>query len=118
MIVQFCSDDPDTFSNAALLVQNDCDAVDLNLGCPQGIARRGHYGSFLQVEWELTYRISKNYSSKLFDPIYLKNFSWKCSKNLKVPVTAKIRVFEDIEKTVEYAKNLEKAGVSLLTVIY
>ena len=34
-------------------------------------------------------------------------------KNLKVPVTAKIRVFEDIDKTVEYAKMIEKTGISV-----
>jgi hypothetical protein len=27
--------------NAALLAEPHCDAIDLNLGCPQGIAKRG-----------------------------------------------------------------------------
>ena len=34
--------------------------------------------------------------------------------NVKVPITAKIRIFPDIQKSVEYAKMIEKAGVSVI----
>lgn len=37
-------------------------------------------------------------------------------RGLKVPVTCKLRVFPEIEKTIEYAKMLVEAGASLLTV--
>ena len=39
--IQFCSNDPEVFTEAALLAEPYCDAVDLNLGCPQIIAKRG-----------------------------------------------------------------------------
>ena len=43
LVVQFCGDDPATILAAARLVERQCVAVDLNCGCPQGIAKCGHY---------------------------------------------------------------------------
>ena len=38
------------------------------------------------------------------------------AQNLVVPVTAKIRVFNDVQRTVEYARMIEAAGASVLAV--
>lgn len=44
---------------AAKLAEQHCDAIDINLGCPQAIAKRGRYGAFLQDDWDLLKNIGK-----------------------------------------------------------
>ena len=97
--VQFCANDPEKLLASAKLVQPYCDAVDLNLGCPQGIAKKGHYGAFLQEDQDLIYRLINT-----------------LHKGLDVPVTAKFRILDTREKTLQYAKVLLSAGASIITV--
>lgn len=99
LFVQFCANDADAFSRAAQLVEDRCDAVDLNLGCPQLIAKRGHYGAHMMEDW-----------SKI------RNMIEKARITAKVRITAKIRKFDDDLVTLRYAKMLQNAGVSVLTI--
>jgi tRNA-dihydrouridine synthase 1 len=99
LTVQFCSNDPSDLLAAAKHVAPFCDAVDLNLGCPQGIAKRGKYGAFLQEDWALIARMIRT-----------------LHEELSVPITAKMRVLETREKTLEYAKTILDAGASIITV--
>lgn len=56
-VFQFCGSDPEVLLEAARLAEPYCDAVDINIGCPQAIAKRGRYGAFLQDDWDLLQRI-------------------------------------------------------------
>ncbi|KAK6353185.1 hypothetical protein TWF696_005172 [Orbilia brochopaga] len=97
--IQFCANDPAHLLAAAKLAQPHCDAIDLNLGCPQGIAKKGHYGAFLQEE-----------------PDLIHNLISTLHNNLDIPITAKIRILDTKEKTLAYARLVLDAGASILTV--
>jgi len=84
---------------AAKFVENDCDAVDINLGCPQGIAKKGNYGSFLLEKKDLIVSMVK-----------------KLKAELAVPVTCKIRLLPTEAQTLDLALAIQEAGASLLTV--
>jgi tRNA-dihydrouridine synthase 1 len=99
LFVQFCGNDAEIVLKAAQLVEDKCDAVDLNLGCPQGIAKKGNYGSFLMEKWDVVHTILHTLSVEL-----------------KIPVTAKMRVFDDLELTLRYARMLRDTGIHVLAV--
>lgn len=98
-MVQFCANDPQYLIKAAHMVAPYCDAVDINFGCPQRIAKRGNYGAFLMDDWKIVESLVR-----------------ELSQSLSIPVTCKIRVFPDVEKTVAYARMIEAAGCQLLAV--
>jgi len=99
LIAQFAGDNEDDLVRAAEYIQHEVDAVDLNLGCPQKIARRGHYGAFLLDEQELVVSLLAHMVRKL-----------------TVPITAKIRLLPNERDTLELAKAIEGTGVALLTI--
>lgn len=99
LLVQFCANDPATLLAAAKLVEDRCDGVDINFGCPQRIARRGNYGAFL-----------------MDDLPRVESLVSVLARNLRVPVTCKIRIFPELERTLAYARMIEAAGCSLLAV--
>ena len=72
--MQFCANDPATLLAAAKLVEGHCTGVDLNLGCPQRIAKRGNYGAFLMDDLDRVRAMVET-----------------LAKNLAVPVTVKVR---------------------------
>ena len=99
LIVQLAGDSIPVMVQSALMIQPYCDAIDVNFGCPQGIARRGHYGAFL-----------------LEEPQVLADLVSAMSSNLDIPLFCKIRILNNPSKTIKIAQLLEKSGCSLLTV--
>jgi tRNA-dihydrouridine synthase 1 len=99
LVVQFCANNPDTLLRAATMVADRCDAVDINFGCPQDIARRGRYGAFL-----------------MDDPDRVHDLILTLKERLPVPVWAKFRVFPDLDATLRFARMVEAAGASAVAV--
>ena len=106
LIAQLCGGtDPETMLQCALQLQDYCDGIDINCGCPQGIARRGNYGAFLLEKEETLLTLVK----------YL-------VPRLKVPLSVKVRLLpeEDVAKRLTASlalyRKLADAGIHLLTI--
>ena len=99
LVLQLAGYDPEMVLRAAKIYEDKVDIVDLNLGCPQNIAKKGKYGAFLMEDEETVYKIVEH-----------------CVKNLKIPFSVKIRIFKDKARTLIFAKKLEELGICMLTV--
>lgn len=53
LFIQLCGHDPEILLKAGKLFEGKCEAIDINFGCPQYIAKRGFYGAYLLEDTSL-----------------------------------------------------------------
>jgi len=101
VFAQLAGHDPDVVLAAAKRIEASglVDAIDLNFGCPQDIARRGKYGAFLLEDPEVVIALVRRLAS-----------------DLSIPVTAKVRLLPSLSESIALCKRIEEAGASVLTV--
>uniref|UniRef100_A0AC34QZP2 DUS-like FMN-binding domain-containing protein n=1 Tax=Panagrolaimus sp. JU765 TaxID=591449 RepID=A0AC34QZP2_9BILA len=98
-IIQFCANEPETLLMACRYVEGFCQGVDLNLGCPQLIAKRGNYGAYLQEKRDLI--------REMVNKVYRQSL---------LPISVKVRIQDSVAETISYVKMLEEAGASMITI--
>lgn len=118
LIAQLCGSDPDVVLEAAQLLEPHVDGIDINCGCPQGIARRGNYGAFLLEQEDTLLTLVRH-----------------LTKHLRVPLSVKVRllpppnsnhlgedpryhaeVFDIPKHSLELYSKLVDSGIHLLTI--
>lgn len=53
LFIQFCGNDPEILLKGGKKLEGKCESIDINLGCPQYIAKRGFYGAYLLEDTDL-----------------------------------------------------------------
>ncbi|CRH04048.1 tRNA-dihydrouridine synthase, putative [Plasmodium relictum] len=100
VIGQFCGNDSRTILDAIEFIKKDVSAVDLNLGCPQQIAKKGNYGAFLLHKHDEVVSLVSDITN-----------------NCDIPITCKIRkIDEDYQKTLNLCYDLQSRNVQMITV--
>lgn len=99
--IQIFGNSPSIVSKAAMTIEETYhpDLIDLNFGCPAQLLVKDGFGSALLRSPDLIYSIVR-----------------ELCETISTPVTAKIRVLEDMERTLHIARLIEKAGACAITV--
>jgi len=105
LIAQLCGSNREQVLQTARELSVHCDAIDINCGCPQQIARRGNYGAFL-----------------LEKPDELLELVEYLQPRIDVPLTVKVRLVpgynrdDSVQKSLALYRRLVDAGVHMLTI--
>lgn len=99
-IVQLAGNDPAALVEAARCLEPWADGIDLNLGCPQTRAQRGHYGGYLlgKKDWDQVEACVR-----------------ALVEGVRVPVSAKLRLCDSASDTIPLAVRLARAGARVIT---
>ena len=101
LVCHFAANHPDDFAAAARLAEPFCDAIDLNLGCPQRTAYIGHFGSYLLEEKDRDLVCSIVRSG---------------ARAVQIPIFCKIRLLNTLPETIQLCEGLRNAGASLIAI--
>ena len=99
LVLQIGTCDAKRAAKVAKIVENDVDGIDINMGCPKSFSLKGGMGAAL-----------------LTQPDKITDILTTLVATVKIPVTCKIRIFNDLTKTLELIKVIEKTGVTALAV--
>lgn len=99
LVCHFWANTPQDFAAAARKAEPHCDAIDLNLGCPQRTAYLGHFGSYLMDEPDLIEEIVR-----------------AAARAVSIPICCKIRLLPTLDETVALCERLKNAGASLIAI--
>ena len=101
LVCHFAANTPQDFAIAAKLAEPFCDAIDLNLGCPQRTAYVGHFGSYLLDPQDRALILSIIRAGV---------------EAVSIPIFVKIRLLDTYEETEELVRQLYEAGATLIAV--
>ena len=105
LVAQLCGNDPDEFQKASeVLLRANVSAIDINFGCPQGIARKGNYGAYLLTNVPLMQRLVHALAEGTQHSA------------IPIPISCKMRCLESTESTIHVGKALVEAGCQVLTI--
>lgn len=101
VITQFAANTAHEFVGAANLASPYCDGVDLNCGCPQRWASEMDLGCSMLLKPEIIYDLIRQCRNTISKP-----FS----------ISVKMRLLNDVAENIQICQQLEKCGISFITV--
>ncbi|XP_017767904.1 PREDICTED: tRNA-dihydrouridine(20) synthase [NAD(P)+]-like [Nicrophorus vespilloides] len=99
VVLQMGTCDAGRALQVAKLVENDVAGIDINMGCPKEFSVKGGMGAAL-----------------LTKPEKAKEILSTLVQNSKIPITCKIRVFDNEENTIKLVKDFVSTGISAIGV--
>uniref|UniRef100_UPI002021DA6C tRNA-dihydrouridine(20a/20b) synthase [NAD(P)+]-like n=1 Tax=Myodes glareolus TaxID=447135 RepID=UPI002021DA6C len=102
LIVQFAANDARLLSDAAQIICPYASGIDINCGCPQRWAVAEGYGACLINKPELIQDMVKQVRNQVENP--------------RFSVSIKIRIHDDLRRTIDLCQKAEATGVSWITV--
>ena len=101
LVVQLCSGDATVLNHAAHIIEDNiaCDAICVNLGCPQTRAGRDVFGAFL-----------------LHQPDAVSLMIRTLVQHRRLPIFCKIRLLPTLAESLKFVRMLVASGVSLVAI--